>query len=535
MAFPSELISTLFPSYQLPSQYNYRITYQFFFLLFIIIIITTTITMGSYSEPLSYYAEEEQEQEQREEEHLFLKEKKTKRKDETNQQPCPWIETPLVESAVLSRAAGCRIFLKLENLQPGGSFKSRAMGNLILHHISNPAYAGRKIHFYASSGGNAGLAAVCAARSLCYPCTVVLPVSTSPLMVQKLRAAGATEVIQHGETIAAAGEYMKNVLMQDETPLGGNKNDDIVKIALHPFDHEAIWEGNSTIVDELAYQLPPADDNDAKALPVDAVICSVGGGGLMNGLVRGIERYRQRKRQGAKEDADGDSRDSILVSSKQKIHLIAAETEGTASLALAISQRSLVSLPKITSLATSLGCVRVSAQTLEYSLSPPPGVAIHSVVLSDADAARGVLRLVDDERLLVEIACGVCVETAVGEVVVEEQQQRRGTKRRKRNSAGDEGYGDDRDDDSRSSSRGGRKSSSTTDRSIPSTASFADSALASDEEIEMIPPQRQLSRLKQLVPDLTPESRVVIIVCGGSNVTIDMAWEWRKKLECGWV
>ncbi|ODH45914.1 hypothetical protein GX48_08015 [Paracoccidioides brasiliensis] len=37
----------------------------------------------------------------------------------------PWRETPLVESEPLSKAAGCRIFLKLENLQPGGSFKSR--------------------------------------------------------------------------------------------------------------------------------------------------------------------------------------------------------------------------------------------------------------------------------------------------------------------------------------------------------------------------------------------------------------------------
>ncbi|KAL1965939.1 hypothetical protein VTN77DRAFT_5072 [Rasamsonia byssochlamydoides] len=439
------------------------------------------------------------------------------RRKKQQKQQRPWIETPLVESAVLSRAAGCRIFLKLENLQPGGSFKSRAMGNLILHHISNPAYAGRKIHFYASSGGNAGLAAVCAARSLSYPCTVVLPVSTSPLMVQKLRDAGATEVIQHGETIAAAGEYMKNVVMKEDGP-GGSQGEDVVKIALHPFDHEAIWEGNSTIVDELAYQLPPADDdNDARALPVDAVICSVGGGGLMNGLVRGIERHRQRQK---------DSRETN--STKQKdIHILAAETEGTASLALAMSHKALVSLPKITSLATSLGCIRVSAQTLDYALSPPPGVAIHSVVLSDADAARGVLRLVDDERLLVELACGVCVETAVGVV----KEQPRGTKRRKRNSEEDEGYGDDRDDDARS--RSSRNGTSTAD-GPSSAASFADSAVASDEDTETIP-SRQLSRLKQLVPDLTPESRVVIIVCGGSNVTIDMAWEWRKKLECGWV
>jgi L-serine/L-threonine ammonia-lyase len=396
------------------------------------------------------------------------------------------------------------------------------MGALILHHISNPAYQNRKIHFYASSGGNAGLAAVCAARSLSYPCTVVLPISTSPLMVQKLRAAGATEVIQYGETIAAAGEYMRDVVMKEKTQEG---DDEVVKIALHPFDHEAIWEGNSTIVDELVEQLPEEDD-DARPLPVDALICSVGGGGLMNGLVRGIERQRQRKLRLR--------RDPTLISSQKdpkNIHILAAETEGTASLALAMSHRSLVSLPKITSQATSLGCVRVSAQTLEYSLSPPPGIVIHSVVLSDADAAKGVLRLVDDERLLVELACGVCVETAVGEIAAKDLQ--RWTKRRKRLSSGDEGYGDDRDGDDAGGSR--NSSSSTNDGSSSSTASFADSAVASDEEIETMISPRQLTRLKQLVPDLTPESKVVIIVCGGSNVTIYMAWEWRKKLECGWT
>lgn len=43
--------------------------------------------------------------------------------------PKPWIETPLIHSIPLSRAAGCNIYLKLENLQPSGSFKSRYFSN----------------------------------------------------------------------------------------------------------------------------------------------------------------------------------------------------------------------------------------------------------------------------------------------------------------------------------------------------------------------------------------------------------------------
>ncbi|OKL64692.1 hypothetical protein UA08_00153 [Talaromyces atroroseus] len=435
----------------------------------------------------------------------------------------PWIETPLVESAVLSKKAGCRIFLKLENLQPGGSFKSRAMGSLILHHIQNPQNANRQLHFFINSGGNAGLAAVCAARSLSYPCTVVLPLTTSRLMVDKLRAAGATQVIQYGDTIAAAGDYMREVVMKKDSELSpdeeqegrDNNSKQMKKIALHPFDHEAIWDGNSSIIDELAYQLPAFEEGEGylegveeeeETLPVDALICSVGGGGLMNGLVQGIERHRTKQQK-----------KSTKITRRKDIHILAVETDGTQSMNLAMSAGALVTLPKITSMAVSLACVRVSEQTFEYCVSPPPGVVIHSAVLSDADAARGCLRLADDERILVELACGVCIEAAIGDGnkrkrSISLQHHSRGEKRAKA-VANDEGfYGEDDDD-------------------TGLNVSCSDSGIASDAESDIM---LTSSCLKQLVPGLTRESRVVIVVCGGSNVTTGMASEWREKLANGW-
>lgn len=421
----------------------------------------------------------------------------------------PWIETPLVESACLSRAAGCRIFLKLENVQPSGSFKSRAMGSQILSHLRNPANVGRPVHFYASSGGNAGLAAVCAARSLGYPCTVVVPMATKPLMLDKIRAAGAADVIRHGETFSEAGEYMRETIMKTSN----GDDHDVVKIALHPFDNQPIWEGNSTIIDELENQLPPAispEDKKAynnRALPLDSIICSVGGGGLLNGLVQGIEKRRQKKQT-----------TSSTSTPLNPIHLLAIETAGTDSLAAAIAHKSLISLPKITSQATSLGAIRVSETTFQYAIAPPPGIQVHSAVLSDADAARGVLRLANDERLLVELACGVCVEAAIGDAASAVSTAAAGVqsiKKRKRDSNDtavsyrDEGYGDD------------RSISTDNETDLEIDAELGDGNLN--------------SKLKQLVPDLNPNSRVVIIVCGGSYVTIDMASEWRKMLDEGWA
>ncbi|KAJ5675637.1 Serine dehydratase-like [Penicillium macrosclerotiorum] len=451
----------------------------------------------------------------------------------------PWIETPLVESACLSRAAGCRVFLKLENVQPSGSFKSRAMGNQILSHLRKPEYANRRVHFYASSGGNAGLAAVCAARSLGYPCTVVVPLSTKPLMIEKLRAAGATDVIRHGENFFEAGSYMKEVIMKKSS----GDDEDVAKIALHPFDNQPIWEGNSTIVDELEKQLPPAANADeeevyrGRALPLDAVLCSVGGGGLLNGLVMGLEKRRSNKQNGQSNNshyymdtASSETTSSHTMGSQPgSIHLLAIETAGTDSLAAAIANNSLVSLPKITSQATSLGAIRVSETTFQYAVSPPPGIKVHSAVLTDAEAARGVLRLADDERLLVELACGVCVEAAVGDAAAAASAKTsetavvggQSTKKRKRGSneteiVRDEGYGDDR--------------WSSTDNETEPETEVGDRA----KPVSSTPPALK-SKLKQLVPDLNEQSRVVIIVCGGSNVTIDMAGEYRKQLAEGWA
>ncbi|MBE3045447.1 pyridoxal-phosphate dependent enzyme, partial [Candidatus Bathyarchaeota archaeon] len=101
------------------------------------------------------------------------------------------------EIQTLTRSS--RIFLKLENLQPSGSFKSRGIGNYLLRRIEESEASGKRPHFYASSGGNAGIACVVAARSLGYEASVVVPTTTSPALVTRLREEGARTVYQHGQ------------------------------------------------------------------------------------------------------------------------------------------------------------------------------------------------------------------------------------------------------------------------------------------------------------------------------------------------
>ncbi|KAM0794279.1 tryptophan synthase beta subunit-like PLP-dependent enzyme [Usnea florida] len=151
--------------------------------------------------------------------------------------PKPWVSTPLIESAALSKAAGCRIFLKLENLQPAASFKSRGIGNLIRRALLTHPTPYRT-HFYSSSGGNAGLACVTAARSLGRPATVVVPVTTKPLMVAKIRNAGAADVIQTGASWAEADRYLREeVLARDGDG-----------VYVPPFDHEDVGWGDVNVL-----------------------------------------------------------------------------------------------------------------------------------------------------------------------------------------------------------------------------------------------------------------------------------------------
>lgn len=71
----------------------------------------------------------------------------------------------------------------------------------------------QETHFYASSGGNAGLACVVAAKSLGHKATVVVPTTTKPMMIAKIMAAGADNVIQHGNSVGEADAYLKKAVL----------------------------------------------------------------------------------------------------------------------------------------------------------------------------------------------------------------------------------------------------------------------------------------------------------------------------------
>ncbi|GAB1314961.1 catabolic L-serine/threonine dehydratase [Madurella fahalii] len=315
--------------------------------------------------------------------------------------PKPWVETPLIFSPPLSRAAGCNIFLKLENCQPSGSFKSRGIGNMMSlalaahsqtafpHHANG---GDQPVHFYCSSGGNAGLACATTATALGAPATIVVPTSTSAFMVSKLRELGA-EVVQTGASWAEADAYLRETFLvpPEARPENGAAER---RVYVPPFDHPDIWAGASTLVDEIVNEMLVRKRPGG----VDAIVCNVGGGGLLNGVMEGLERHRGLLLAGGPGVPRGPPK------------VLAVETVGAESLHASIQAGELVTLPEITSIATSLGARRVSEKTWEWATRAKEDLI--SATVTDKEAAMACVRFLDDARILIEVACGATVATA---------------------------------------------------------------------------------------------------------------------------
>jgi len=270
------------------------------------------------------------------------------------------LNTPLLESRPLSLAAGRSIWLKMDALQPSGSFKIRGIGAACEHHAK-----GGKRRFVSSSGGNAGIAVAYAGRRLALPVSVFVPETASDKAKALIRQEGA-EVIVHGASWQEANERALSALDADTA-------------FIHPFDDPLLWTGHATMIDEVV----------AQGLSFDAVVLSVGGGGLMSGVVEGLAR-----------------------NGLEHIPIVAVETEGAASLAAAMKAKERVQLPAITSIATSLGARMVSERAFEITQQR----LVDSVVVSDRNAVEACLRFLDDHRVLVEPACGATLALAYSHV-----------------------------------------------------------------------------------------------------------------------
>ena len=273
--------------------------------------------------------------------------------------------TPLLRSAALSNKLNCDVFFKMDCAQPPGSFKLRGIGATVNEAVENGADG-----VVSSSGGNAGLATAHAARALGIKCTVVLPTTTPDAVRRKLEDEYGAEVIVEGAVWDEANERAKALASEYRRPL------------VHPFEGATTWKGHSTLVQEIDEQLA------ALGLSMDAIVCCVGGGGLLAGVLRGV----------------GDRDDCAIV---------AAETVGADSFAQSFAAGTPATIP-ITSIAKSLGAGTPSPTVLRDALASK---RVYTHVVSDGDAVRACLNFADERRVLVEPACGAALACVYGDDV----------------------------------------------------------------------------------------------------------------------
>ncbi len=166
------------------------------------------------------------------------------------------VRTPLIAFQADLSAAGAEIFLKLENLQPIGSFKLRGAANAMS--IAGGAALARGV--YTASAGNMAQGVAWCARELGVRCQVVVPEHAPRAKTDAIARLG-------GEVVKVPFEQWWQTLLDHEYPgMDG--------VFVHPFADPGVMAGNGTMALEIV-----ADLRD-----IDAIIVPYGGGGLACGV-----------------------------------------------------------------------------------------------------------------------------------------------------------------------------------------------------------------------------------------------------------
>ena len=175
------------------------------------------------------------------------------------------LRTPLLE---LADARNNRIHLKLESLQPVGSFKLRGAANSVAALDASALAAG----IATASAGNMARAVAWLAHVHGVPCTVVTPEGAPAAKLDPIRALGA-------EIVPLPFERWWQALQDGSHPA-------LAGTFLHPFASVPMMAGNGTIGLELVEDLPD----------LTAVVVPFGGGGLSSGIACAVKAIRPEVR-----------------------------------------------------------------------------------------------------------------------------------------------------------------------------------------------------------------------------------------------
>ena len=279
--------------------------------------------------------------------------------------------SPCARSETLSQMLGCKLSLKLENLQMTGSFKERGAFNKILQLNEEEKAAG----IISASAGNHAQAVAHAAQQCGIPATIVMPETTPLAKIEGTRRFGAT-IVLHGSGYDEA--YDKAIALQKEQGY----------TLVHAFDDPDIIAGQGTIGLEILQQVPK----------VDVVIVPVGGGGLIAGIALAIKATRP------------------------EVRIIGVEAERLPAMKTSVTAGQVTPLQPGNTLADGIAVARVGQHTL-----PLVQQYVDDIVTVDEEAiAHAIMSLLEYEKTLAEGAGAVgfaamkngCIDNTAGKEVV---------------------------------------------------------------------------------------------------------------------
>jgi threonine dehydratase len=265
------------------------------------------------------------------------------------------LRTPLVRLGLPD--ASPQILLKLENLQPIGSFKLRGAANAM-------AVAGKETltdGVYTASAGNMAQGVAWCARLMGVRCSVIVPESAPQTKIAAIERLG-------GQVIKVPFEAWWQTMMDHHYP--GMKG-----LFLHPFADAAVMAGNGTIGLEILEEAPD----------VDAILVPYGGGGLSCGIASAVRQLKPETR------------------------VYAAEVETSAPFSAALAEGKPTTVSPTPSFVDGIGGKTVFAEMWPLARELLTG----SVVASVAEVASAIRLLAERCRIVAEGAGATPVAAAL--------------------------------------------------------------------------------------------------------------------------
>ncbi len=263
--------------------------------------------------------------------------------------------TPMIDATSI---AGRPLWLKCENMQPGGAFKIRGAYNML---AQLPA-ADRARGVITYSSGNHGQAVAISARALDAPAVVVMPTTAPAVKVEGAKGFGA-EVVFAGTTTIHRRAKAEEIAAERGLTM------------VPPFDHEWIIAGQATLGLEILEQCPD----------VRTVLAPIGGGGLVSGVAAAVKLARPG------------------------VAVLGVEPAGAASMKSSIDAGAITTLDAAQSIADGLMAVRPG----DLNFAHVRRFVDRLITVDEDEIARAVRWLFREAKLVAEPSGAVTVAAAL--------------------------------------------------------------------------------------------------------------------------